>query len=406
MKLYAIGFTRNAVSVIERLAEGLKEKGGFKGFASPRIYEQIEPERRRGLQSAELREFTRLAWQEADAILFVSAAGIAVRAISPYVYKKDVDPAVLVIDEQAQFVIPVLSGHIGGGNQLAQQLSELLEAQSVITTATDISGKLAIDTWAMKMGMRIVDTAGIVHISAAVLENRDVLLFAPEELCQVLRAQYPHFDCHPIEYEGVYEAQHARIVRIQQQKQLPAVVISPRDFALVGEVLHIVPQIYYAGMGARADADRGEVVQFFVETLAQERIHPLSIRGLYSIDIKKGEPALAAVAQLLSRGEPDIAFYSADELLQAERYTDHVFAESSLVQRVTGVGTVCERAAVIGAAANQMELGTAPDMLNVQLRLTKQKGGGATLAIARCSRDVRASIRCIKWKPSCSASAQ
>lgn len=97
------------------------------------------------------------AFSEMDALIFVGAAGIAVREIAPYVRDKRTDPAVLGLDERANFVIPLLSGHIGGANALARRLAAALGATAVVTTATDVNGKFSVDTWAAEHGCAISD---------------------------------------------------------------------------------------------------------------------------------------------------------------------------------------------------------------------------------------------------------
>lgn len=97
------------------------------------------------------KDIYRERFSSADALIFIGACGIAVREIAPYLASKKTDPAVLCIDDKMQFVIPLLSGHIGGANDLARRLAAVLGASAVITTATDVNGKFAADAWAAKM---------------------------------------------------------------------------------------------------------------------------------------------------------------------------------------------------------------------------------------------------------------
>ena len=105
-----------------------------------------------GEGKADLRAWTALAWEASDALLFVGAAGIAVRAIAPHVASKATDSAVVVIDEAGRFAVPLLSGHLGGANELAQTVARAAGAIPVITTATDVRGVWAVDTWARCAG--------------------------------------------------------------------------------------------------------------------------------------------------------------------------------------------------------------------------------------------------------------
>ena len=94
---------------------------------------------------------------DSDALIFIGASGIAVRSIAPYVVSKKSDPAVLVADEQGGHVISLLSGHLGGANAWTQFLAEGLQADPVITTASDVNGRLAVDVWAVRHGLQITD---------------------------------------------------------------------------------------------------------------------------------------------------------------------------------------------------------------------------------------------------------
>lgn len=120
-------------------------------------------------------EVYRESFSSADALVFIGACGIAVREIAPYLASKKTDPAVLCIDEKMQFVIPLLSGHIGGANDLARRLAAALGASAVITTATDVNGKFAVDAWAAKNECVISSMLLAKKVAAEILE-RDVPL--------------------------------------------------------------------------------------------------------------------------------------------------------------------------------------------------------------------------------------
>ena len=118
-----------------------------------------------------LAKFAGPVFSWADALIFVGACGIAVRAIAPHLRDKRSDPAVVVVDEQEKFVISLLSGHIGGANALAEQLAARLDAVAVVTTATDVNGRFAVDAWAARQGLHIGSREAAKAVSAAILEG-------------------------------------------------------------------------------------------------------------------------------------------------------------------------------------------------------------------------------------------
>ena len=114
-----------------------------------------------------------------DALIFVGAAGIAVRSIAPHVRSKKTDPAVLCLDERGTWVIPLLSGHIGGAHALARTLAEALGAQCAITTATDVNGAFAVDLWAKTQGLKVLQPERIRHVSGRILRGVCITLCSP-----------------------------------------------------------------------------------------------------------------------------------------------------------------------------------------------------------------------------------
>ena len=103
-----------------------------------------------------LAQWTEKNFPRAEALVFVGAAGIAVRAIAPYVKSKAQDPAVVVVDEGARWAVPILSGHLGGANDLARRIAGICGAQAVITTATDVNGVFAVDEWSKRQNLSLI----------------------------------------------------------------------------------------------------------------------------------------------------------------------------------------------------------------------------------------------------------
>ena len=142
MNIGIIAFTAAGFELAERLSEKLR-LSGHTAFPF-----------RCGKNS--LRTWTNEHFMSDDALVFVGAAGIAVRAVAPLAQSKVSDPAVIVIDERGKFAIPILSGHIGGANRLAQDISKMINCIPVVTTATDCNNVFAVDTWATENDIAIL----------------------------------------------------------------------------------------------------------------------------------------------------------------------------------------------------------------------------------------------------------
>lgn len=254
----------------------------------------------------------------AQAMIFVSSVGLAVREIAPHLKSKATDPAVLVLDELGQYVIPVLSGHIGGANELAKALAAALGAQAVITTATDINGRFSVDAWAARKGCAIASLPLAKAVSAAVLEG-DVPLLSDFPIVTDLPQGIALGDGGPLGvYVGVYEK-------------------TPFE-----RTLRLVPRVVHLGIGCRKGTDQETVRAAVDEALAAHGIDKRAIKCAASIDLKAEEAGLLAYCR--SEGLP-VRFYTADEL----RAVRGEFTPSEFVKTVTGVDNVCERAALLNA---------------------------------------------------------
>lgn len=261
--------------------------------------------------------FVGSVFQWADALVFVGACGIAVRAIAPHVRDKTTDPAVVAVDELARFVIPLLSGHIGGANALASRLSGALGATAAVTTATDVNRRFSVDAWAAEQGLFIDSMKAAKAVSAAILEG-----MVP------LTSDFPVTTALP---PGVVFGEDGPVgICVSWQKRMP-----------FGTTLLLVPRVVRLGIGCRRGTNREAVSSVVERILAENGVHPAAVKSIASIDLKKDELGLLAFCQ--ERGWP-VEFYSASQLEEVEGE----FSSSDFVLRTTGVDNVCERAAAIG----------------------------------------------------------
>lgn len=262
-------------------------------------------------------------FSENDALIFLCACGIAVRIIAPFLKSKTEDPAVLVIDDQGKFVISLLSGHIGGANRLAERIAEMIDAEPVITTATDGAGRFSCDAWAEEHHCRISSMDAAKKISAAIL-TEDIPVISefalPEKMPEgLILSKYQLVD--QAEERGIYIGIH---------KNAP--------FSLT---LRLTPRIVTLGVGCKRGTEQQAIKEVISEVLEKENIDPFSVAGIATIDVKKDEKGLLDYA-----GERNLSikFFDAEELALVEDLWG--FAESDFVRRIVGVGNVCERAAV------------------------------------------------------------
>lgn len=275
-------------------------------------------------------------WNRQEALVFIGACGIAVRAIAPYVRDKFSDPAVVAIDEAGSFAIALLSGHVGGANALAQQAAALTGGQAVVTTATDINGLFAVDVWAKERLLTIGDRAMAKAVSAAVLEGKTV----------GFSSDFPTEGLLP---QGLTVAPQALTVCVTDR------LLEAMD------TLPLVPKSLVLGIGCRRGKPREAIEEAVMGVLSQAGLDIRAAACAASIDLKKDEPGLLEFCQ--SYGLP-LYTYSAEQLRQAPG----TFQHSDMVQQVTGVDNVCERAAVLAGGT---------------LTVPKRAANGVTVAVAR-----------------------
>ena len=249
-----------------------------------------------------------------EALIFVGAAGIALRAVAPYVASKKSDPAVLCMDEAARYVIPLLSGHIGGANALARRLAAALDATPVITTATDVNGRFSVDTWATEQGMAITSMVLAKRVSAEILV-RDIPFWSEADRPDTLAGGLVWSDSGEL---GICASVH--------------------DVKPFANTLLLVPRVLHIGVGCRRGTPAEAIEAAILKILAENKLRPEAVAGVASIDVKANEAGLLECCR--SHGWP-VRFYSAAQLNAVQGS----FSKSEFVKNTVGVDNVCERAA-------------------------------------------------------------
>ena len=229
--------------------------------------------------------------------MFIGATGIAIRAVAPFVKDKFADSPVLSMDEKGQFILPLLSGHIGGAVELAKEIGKYISAQPVITTATDVENVFAVDVYAKKKGLCLDDREKAREISAMALD-------------------------------GTLDLK----TQVKEVDTFPPMELREKD------CIYLAPKNIYVGIGCKKGIYGEHLRKMLHKVLDRLDLKEVQICEIGSIDLKAEEPGILELKREL--GVPFRTF-SAGELSRVET----VSQGSDFVKKVTGVDNVCERAA-------------------------------------------------------------
>lgn len=312
---------------------------------------------------ATIKDFTAEAWDKYDGLVYHVSLGAVVRTIAPFLKGKDADPAVVTVDDGKRFAISLLSGHVGGANELAEQVAAALGATPVVTTASDARATIPVDILGRELGWTLEDKANVTPVSAAVVNERPIAFVQeageanwwtrPTPLPKNVRV-----------FSGISEAfgagEHEAWL-VVSERSTEALM---RDLEPVwGRTVVYRPKTLYCGLGCDAGTDLEELLGLVEAGFAEAGLSPRCIAGLASIDLKAGEDSLHALAARLGVG---IRFFTRDEL--NEKKTKSM--PNPLVMKYTGAVGVCEPSAMLAAGAGD-------------LAVLKRKSKRATLAVAR-----------------------
>ena len=312
---------------------------------------------------ATIKDFTAEAWDKYDGLVYHVSLGAVIRTIAPFLKGKDVDPAVVTVDDGKRFAISVLSGHVGGANELTDQIAVLLGAQSVVTTASDARGTIAVDILGRELGWTLEDKANVTPVSAAVV-NEKAVAFIQEcgeanwwtRATPLPKNVQIFASIEAAKLAGDFEAY--LIVSDRATEQLKSALN-----AVWEKIVIYRPKTLCLGMGCDAGTDLDEVLGLVTRTLDEAGLSLKSLKSLASIDLKAKEESLH---QLAAHFKLSLQFFTRDQL----NAVGTISPPNPVVEKYTGAVGVSEPAAMLSAGAKD-------------LVVTKHKSQRATLAVAR-----------------------
>lgn len=342
------------------------------GHLAHRIADGLAPEYEILWYEKGLKDWCAACFAKAELVIFIGACGIAVRTIAPLLKSKTEDPAVLVLDEAGQYVISLLSGHIGGANDYAQQIAKITGAIPVITTASDVRGKIAVDVFAKHNHLAISSMKAAKCVEAAILRGEPVAMYCSGEVHGTVPPELMLMNAESGNATANYR------IWISERtcpwlwptgdgtgSQLPSAMgeAMTDTAASSHHTLVLTPRVVTIGIGCRKGKPASDVAEALQRVLKEEQIPEEALVGIASIDLKKEETGILETAHEM--GLPFIT-YTSEELLAVQGD----FTPSAFVKKTTGVDNVCERSALLLAGDG----GT--------IIRKKEAGNGVTVALA------------------------
>lgn len=306
---------------------------------------------------ASLAELVARTFREHPGHVFVAATGIVVRCIAPHIASKAGDPCVVVCDQRGAHAISLLSGHLGGGNDLALRVAAVTGGTAVITTATDTEGLPSLDLLAARAGLAMADIAMVRHVNGALLAGEPVWI------------------CDPGDRLGLRDASPASAGPLFRFVDVPGnlppdaatVLVTPHAHLAAPRRLVLHPRVLHVGVGCRRGVAAAVIESRIREVLAGANLAPAAIAALASAALKADEPGLRRAAAAL--GAP-LHFFDAASLAAVP--VPHPSPKAAEVLGVPEVG-VSEAAALLSARQS----GVASALL-----VPKSAGQGVTVAVA------------------------
>ncbi|SDM05154.1 cobalt-precorrin 5A hydrolase [Halarsenatibacter silvermanii] len=378
MKLAAVVVTRKGFELARQLADDFP---GLDILAAGSFTEDF-PESVQPLPGS-LSEMAGEMMDEYDGLIFIMALGIVVRVIAPWLEDKREDPAVVTVDEAGSWVISTLSGHLGGANELAEKTADILQTEAIITTATDVRSRPALDLLAEEIGGELVPFENLKRAGSHMLAGGKLEIICAEsyykniiEESSALNSTDREFCKNKIEFSCFGSSGSSPAEAVAAADGFP-LLVSARDhdhnrfeLLLGNEYIQLIPREIVIGVGARKGIESQAVIGAVMDDLKELGFHSKSLKALATADIKQEEPGIKKAA---ARLDVPLEIVSREEIaaeMKAPSLSDQNYSFSKFVKDKIGVGGVCEPAAVLQAKPGK-------------LIRSKKNHGDLTTAVAR-----------------------
>lgn len=254
-------------------------------------------------------------FQNYDTHIFIMASGIIIRKIAPLLKGKDVDPAILFIDEGKHFVVSLLSGHLGGANEMTYRVSEILHLIPVVSTSSDITGKIAVDTIAQKLEAELEDLQSAKEVTSLIVDGKQVEILLPKNV--KIRENYEK-NTNP---EGV--------ILLSNKKTLKITRLYSKNIIL--------------GIGCKKDTKENEIIKAIETVMEKHNLDMRSVKHIATVDVKKEEIGLIKASEILGK---NLVIIAREEIKKVQ----HMFEGSDFVEKNIGVRAVSEPVAYLSSS--------------------------------------------------------
>ena len=241
------------------------------------------------------------------------ASGIVIRKIASLIGTKDKDPAVLLIDEGKHFVISLLSGHLGGANELTHSLANILKLVPVITTSSDVTGKIAVDTISQKINAELEDLKSAKDVTSLIVNGQKVNILLPKN------------------------------VKVSDKNSADGFILVSNKKNI--EYTRIYPKNLILGIGCKKDTKAEDILSAIEDCLDKNNLDIKSVKKIATVDVKENEQGLIDATKFLNL---DLEIISRDEIKKVQNQ----FEGSDFVEKTVGVSAVSEPVALLSSTGN------------------------------------------------------